>query len=623
VKPMVFICLLHLLAIAVLAKDQFINHGVGAPVAESRGVAMAQDSNGTRIVLCLSLDQSARGWMLVTDLSTKETTQYYYPEGVPNSPPYASLLSNNGRFYTFAGNVLLEFDIDRREWLFHGVPLASASCYTGASIADGPDGLIYAGSYPNCHLVSFNPETKAMADLGQLDAGEHYVHCLVADETGWVYAGIGTARANVVAFNPNTKECVQVAAEEDRVTGSGSVSLGTDGKVYGRAGKSWYRMFGGKAEKIEGKEVVGAQPTGGIDWSQTRGAFPDGSRVKAYNLPERYMEIESKDGEVERVTFDYSSGGASLTSVAAGPNGQIYASSCHPMHFVAYDPQTDTLEDRGPLARVGGGNFCSMAAQGSFLYGAAYCGGFFYEYDTRKPWNNETGDEPNPRLAAQYKDDITRPRACIAHPDGRHVLMGGFADYGLCGGGLCIYDQQSQQAALITHEDLVPYHSTIAMDVLPGGDIIGGTSISAPGGGHTKGTAGVIYILDWETKKVTFKTVPAPGAGEIISLRVGTDGYVYGMASGTQFFVFDPAERKIVHRENLSAYGGAPRHGLLLSEEGDMYGIFGNCIVRFKPGEFGHEKLAEVPAGISYGGAIVDGRIYYASGATVYSFGYR
>ncbi len=676
-------------ATAAMAADGFTDYGVGAPVAESRGVITAQDDEGRFIVLALSLDLSPRGWILVTDIDTGETQQCYYPEGVPNSPPYASLLSKNGRFYTFAGKTLLEFDLTTREWLFHGVPAPSESCVTGSAMVDGPDGLIYAGTHGNCHLVSFDPQTKEMKDYGQLDPAEHYVNQLVADSSGWLYAGIGTARQNLVAYNPATGERVQIAKEQDRVLGTGQVYLGEDGQVYGHAGESWYRMSKGKATEITQEDMATRQPTGAIGWGTRTGAFPDGRKLRLLNLPDRWMEIEDADGAVKRITFDYASEGASITSLGEGPEGIVYGST------------------------VGGGNFCAIACQGDQVIGAQYSAGALWAYDVNKPWNptgkpetlgvsaqelieagaakdghftylashdiaflhgdkfgaegtfklnapaagkyylyvapyqsdryctvqflfdgeeigepyvaaNPTtqigpllahgpmdlragehtltirtleteGQEPwcaiqsvelttekretlvledtaNPRVLAQWHRDICRPRTALAHPDGKHVMMAGYAGYGLCGGGIGIYDLETGEELLLTADkELLPGHSTITLKALPNGDLVGGTSVSAPGGGHATATEGELYILDWATKKIVFHTVPVPGDGHIISIQVADDGLVYGLSSGSTFFVFDPGSKQVVHSESFRDYGGVPRHALQLGPDGKLY----------------------------------------------------
>lgn len=607
--------------VLVYAQGEFIDHGVAAPAAESRGVVCLQDANGRSIVICCSLDESPRGWVLIVDIDTGETQQLFYPEGVPNSAPFASLLSRNGRFYTFAGKVLLEFDPTAREWLFFGTPAPGEESYCGSAMCDGPDGRIYAGSYPNCRLVAFDPETKEMQDLGQLDPAEHYVMSLVPDSSGWMYAGIGTARQNIVAYYSKTGELRQMVDEADRKLGSAFVYLGKDGHVYGRCGDRWFRLYEGRAEPVGVEQCPPAAPTGAIDWGQRSGTFPDGRKLRRLNLPERYLEVEdSLTGEVRRLVIDYESEGAYISSIAVGPKNLLYGSSSHPMHMFVYDPGTGKLEDWGGIERVDGGNFCAMATVGQYLFGAAYAGGWLYRYDSTKAWNGETGDDPNPTVVAQFETDIARPRACITHPDGRHVIMAGYMGYGLRGGGVGIYNVQTGESQLLKHTEVIPDQSTIALVALPDGNVVGGTSVITPGGGHPTEKEGVLYILDWSTRKVVFRTVPVPGANAISSLAVGPDRLVYGVASNSEFFAFDPQKREIIHRANLAEYGGLPRPALINAEDGRVLGIMSKAVVQFEPGTFAVEKLAETPVTVTAGAAVLQGRLYFASGSHLWSY---
>lgn len=745
-----------------LAQDGFVDHGVGAPVAESRGALAYTDAQGRNMVLILSTDQSERGWVLFVDTATEEWSQLYYPERVPNSPPFASLLSKNGRFYTFAGPTFLELDLNRREWLFHGKPPAPISCVVGTAMVDGPDGRIYAAAYPSTHVVSYDPGTGELRDHGQLDPAEQYPFYLVCDADGWLYAGIGTARQNIVALNPATGERRQLVPEEQRTHGTAVVTLGPDGAAYGQANGVCYRLRGGQAEVVAREQVPAAQPTGALSWGSVVGKFTDGSRVQSLDLPGRWLRVVGPDGATRRVEFDYQSGGASITSLAAGPEGVVYASTCHPMHLLALDTKTMQLRDLGPIPKVGGGNFCAMATLGTQLFGAQYSAGALWAYDVTQPWNptgkpqtlaitarqlmangsferghftyledldvvflkgDEFGSEgsftltapttgqyylyvaplqseryctvqflfdgepigspfnassattqpgpllefgplqltagehrltvrtlptegkqpwysigsaeltttrrqslalrdtTNPRILAQWKNDICRPRTALAHPDGKHVIMGGYADYGFCGGGIGIYNLETNEPLLLTAEkDLLPGHSTITLQALPDGNLVGGTSVSAPGGGHPTATEAELFILDWASKKLVFHTVPVPGDGEIVSIMFGRDGLVYGLSGKSTFFVFDPTRREVVHSESFADYGSVPRHALQLAADGTLYAMMYKAIVRITPGSFEHQQLATPPAGITAGGALVNGLLVYASNAHVWSY---
>ena len=200
--------------------------------------------------------------------------------------------------------------------------------------------------------------------------------------------------------------------------------------------------------------------------------------------------------------------------------------------------------------------------------------------------------------------------------------MAGFAGYGLCGGGLGIYDLATEQATLIPHEQIIPYHSTLTLKALPNGDLIGGTSIETPGGGHPKAKEGVLYTMDWETRQVVFQTVPVPGAAEVLNIEIGPDRRVYGLTSGSTFFVFDPNEKKVIHREDLSAYGDVSRHrSLVCGSDERLYAAFTNAIVSIEPDTFRHEKLATPPALITAGIALHKRRLYFASRSQVWSYG--
>lgn len=619
---LVLIVICTMLAMMLHAQEvpeKFADHGVGAPVAESRGLVAAQDADGNPLLIALSLDQSPRGWILLIEPGTGETDQFYFPEGVGSTPPFASLLSENGRFYTVSGRTFMEFDPTTREWLFHGVPPDAGVHVTGSAMCDGPNGRIFAGMHQNCQLISYDPQTQELAAHGQLDEAEQYVNTLVADDAGWVYAGIGTARQNVVAMNPETGERVQFPTEEQRVHGAGHVRIGTDGHVYGRAADTWWRLHDGQAEEVAAEDVPAAAPTGAIGWGQRTATLPDGSVVEL-NLPERELTVTAPDGEPRLVEFDYESEGANITSLAAGPDGNIYASTSHPMHMVRYDPGADEITDLGHVPAIGGGNMCAMTAAGDLLYGAEYAGGRVWAYDPELPWQPEHEEQPNPAELAQYKQDMCRPRACITDPTERWVVSGGFAGYGLVGGGLAVHDRETGETELLTHEDVIEHESTITMRFYPGGFLIGGTSIAAPGGGHPQAEQGTLYVMDWVTREVIFQTNPIEGAREVFSIEVGPDGLVYGLATGSQFFVFDPETREVVHREDLSDYGGLPRQTLVLGPDGNIYATFTGAIVRITPGTFEHEKLADPPRSISAGAVILDGRLYYASSSRVWSY---
>lgn len=736
----------------------FTDHGVGAKVAEARGVVTTQTADGRSLVIGVALDQGARGYLVVTDIDSGKTRQVYCPDDVPNSDTFGSLMASNGRFYTAQGGVILEFDPQKSEWLWHGKPVAT-SCYL--SFAEH-SGVIWAGGL-GCQLVSYDPATRQTRVYGRMDPAEQYLQSLAADNAGWVYGGIGTARQNIVACNIKTGEMVQLADENDRAHGTATVFATEDGKVAGKINGKTFVLFDGKATPAAEASLGRPIPTGAVYYGQVHTTFPDGRKLVTYNMPDKWLVTrDPKTGQAMRLQFDYESGGASVTSLGLGPGDVVYASTCHPMHFLRLDTRSGELSDYGAVPGIGGGNMCSIASMGKYVMGAVYSSGTMWLFDTtlpfrpaesrvdlelraeglvktgsfekghftylsghdvaffcgdtfgakgsfkltvpaagsyylhlvplvsdsycrvqfsldgkllgepfdafavstqtgpmqvfgplqltagehtftttlletagKKPWfsvcsmqlgkdrlkDPNAGNITNPYTVAGWHEDICRPRAALAHPDGKHFVMAGYAGYGFVGGGIGIYDIETRQSQLLTAKnDLLPGHSCIALRALPNGDLVGGTDISAPGGGHPIAKEAELYLMDWKTRKLAFHTVPVPGQTSIVSLAVGADGMVYGLTGGAVFFAFDPTARKVLHTESFATYGAAVRHGLQTGPDGAIYALMSGAILRITPGTLRHELLARPPAPITAGGALVKGQLCYAANTRVWTY---
>jgi len=762
VATMVFLMMTFVLGpvCAQQEDDALIDHGVAVPLAESRGAVATEDANGNSLAICCSLDMSPRGWILVTDIDSEESTQVWYPEGVPNSAPYGSVLAKTGKFYTAASRHLLEFDPTTRDWSWHGVPSPDASAYL--RIIEAPDGTIWGGDVYRAGLISFDPDTRETKDHGRLDEAQKYLSSLAVDDSGWLYGGIGTQLGNIVAYNPETGEKIQIPDQDQRKVGSASVYRGTDGKVYGKAtlksGVVNYRLFAGKAEVIEAGDVVAKEPSGDIGWGQKSGTFPDGRKLTRYDLVNRWLDIyDPATKQTKRIEIDYESEGSTIRVITGGPDGKVYGNSAHPSRNFVLDPVEGVPHHREGAIAVKG-----YAVQGKYVIGGHYGGGRLYIYDTTRPWHmaaisgtvaggigakpltklastdagkidylssydivlfraddyggqihfdipaeadgdyyliialykspgyctvqfsldGKTVGEPyegcakvvepgphqvagpfplkagkhrvsvetikaeagnpwigistialtqqkpdeairkaeraNPYLAAVYSPDINVPWGAAAHPDGKHVMISGKPGYGYIGGGIGIYNIETDEELLLKHEDLIPGQSIVAMAPLENGDIVCGTSISGGHGTTAVAKTAVLFILDWKTKEISWQT-PAPvNATEIGLLKKGSDGLIYGIA-GSTLFVFDQQKKEVVHTAPLGDYGGRTVNGMACGPDGNIYLVFTKAILRVKPGSFEVEKIAEPPANATAGIAVVAGRVYFAIGSHLWS----
>ena len=226
---------------------------------------------------------------------------------------------------------------------------------------------------------------------------------------------------------------------------------------------------------------------------------------------------------------------------------------------------------------------------------------------------------PNPRLVAEYAPDVNVPWGALAHPDGEHVLISGNPGYGYIGGGIGIYDLATGESTTLPHTELVENHSTMDMVALANGDVVGCTSVAGGHGTTAVSKDAMLYLLDWETKKVQWREVPIEGLSSIVSLVVGPDDMLYCIGSDSTLFVFDPETREVVQQVDLGVYGRVPHQPIALGPDGAIYLLLSNAILRIHPDGCVVEKVADAPGGIEGGIAIVDGRIYFSIASHLWS----
>ncbi len=673
--------------------------GLGVASSELRNCVPGMDAKGRPFIIASPLDAGGRCYLLYTEVDTGKTLQYYIPGNVGGAI-YGAALTDDGKFVFGISNRGVIFDVNTRK--FTVVPNGVNGAHLCCAIA--PNGKVYFGSSPSTTLAELDPATGKFRDLGSADPREHYLNLLAVDKNNYVYCGIGTARANIVAVNPVTGEKTQLMPEELRKTGSASVITGTDGYVYASFGNYSIKCLDGK---IVEKNAYCPAPlrTKVLKYGTRLHDFGNGMKLIKYDMVNRKITIADADGKRREIPVEYQSGGLDLTSLAEGPDGNLYVSSAHPNHLVRVDAATGKINDLGFNPIVSGGNFCDMYAAKDKLYAGEYAGGRMWEYDPTLPvafksslvntetfgiplgdlalagkgtggrWShlagmnlllgigespdnmlelnvpvpedgkwylnlllyqsgaygnvrlsaggksaffnaqeanpqtkmvtlgpldlkkgklpvwfvvdkNDNGSsnrffsiaaaelaaqprkdssaqlkkvEENPRVVAQWKSPITRPRTIAVHPNGQEVIMGGFADYGLTGGSLGIYNRTTGKPREIS--DWLKGESCIALAFLKNGDLVGGTSIEAPGGGHLLAKEATLFRLDWKTGKVT-KKMKLPGCTNVISVEVFDNKVVAATATG-KLLVLDPDSWKVLAEHNIGNGGGVVRNALI------------------------------------------------------------
>ncbi|MGM1050495.1 MAG: hypothetical protein ACQEXX_30860 [Bacillota bacterium] len=607
--------------------EQFTCLGMPVTADETRSAAVCRNKEGEeRLVI------AARGYSLVVHPISGECQQLAFPDGI-HEYPYAAMSGNDGLFYTGAGPYIYILDPFVPAYIGRfAVPSGEESA--GFAFVESEYGHVYATTYPGSYLMKLDVLAGECQVVTRLDRDRKYAMSLAADRTGWVYVGLGTTSPALLCLRlENGLRKVIVRGQSGMIQpGSGRVFNGIDGNVYGwlpdgddHGPGQWYRLHSGKSVSISEQDCA-PSVYDGDGYKKLHGNLAGGRRLVEWELSDRQVSIQEPDGMVTVLPLHYDGGGTALSPIFNGPDGKLYGTSNHPLHFYTYDVDESRLVNHGSgiIERGGGGNIAAYALQGSKLMGAAYAGGLIHVLDTSKLLDTTSGSNRNPRLI--YADDrIHRPRCAVSYADGRHVLYGGFPGYGAVGGGLGIVDLKTEQVTMLEHHQVVYGQSTVSLTTLSDGRIIGGSSIETPGGGEPIASEAVLYELNFSNRKVERQWIPIPEAREISQLSAGDDDLVYGLTSDSMFFIFDLSKGIVVYQQDLSSWGSVVRQGLIKTiHQGRpmVLGLLSRALFTVTPGELVPDQLAELPKEATCGIAYIKGGVYYGSGAELWRFGW-
>lgn len=590
----------------------FTDHGVATPISNHRGTVATIDGEGRNVVLIWLFDHRGGYALLMVDAETGKSEEYKMPFPPGKDTPYSSILSSDNKFYTAFNGNFVEFDPVKKAFTFHS-PIQRQMAM---SMTEDDNGVIWAATYPNSGVVSFNPKTREFKDFGYVykQNWPQYQRYMVADDQGWIYFGLGNTFSQIIAFNPNSGQAQPMLAEADRKRGIAYVYRDLNGKVYGQtlAGKDeeWYEFYNGEGKKIGTHEII--EPKSYITGSQAlfHNTFPDGKKLLVCDLTERKLVVEDPKTKIRKeVEFDYTSEGAWVMGVGASPDGKISGGTSFPMRFFSFNP-----DDNSWVNQRAAGQFNALTRQGDSFFFGGYPNGFLMEWKESKPVR-----------FIDCSPIIHRPHRLLAHPDGKTLIMGGTPQYGYTGGGLLFFDRVTEKSILLQDSNVVLDQSTMSLVALPNGKILGGTTIAPGTGGERKASVAEMYKMDIESKKLEWNKVVIPGVQSYTDMCMTPEGLVYGITDRNRFFVFDAVEDKIIHQQDLKDSFGltaaeqSPRV-FVRDENNKIYILFRKGIGTVEPGTYKINLIAESPVPIDAGGDYLKGKIYFVGGSHIYSY---
>ncbi|MDD4729222.1 MAG: hypothetical protein PHN55_10795, partial [Dysgonamonadaceae bacterium] len=545
------------------------------------------------------------------DAETGKSEQFKMPFSSGGDTPYASILSSDNKFYTLFNGHFTEFDPVKRAFTFH----QSVSRQMSMSMTEDTNGVIWAATYPNSGLVSFNPKNREIKDYGYLykQNWAQYPRYMATDDTGWVYFGLGETASQIIAFNPVTKDTKPMLDESERKRGIAYVYRDMNGKVYGQSlldkNETWYEFYGGVRSEMG---THNSNPVTLITGSQGlfHKKFPDGKEIVSCDLVDKKLIVKDPKTSISKeVNFNYTSEGARIMGVGTSPSGKIVGGTMFPMRYFSYNPKSDTWENY-----FAPGQFNALTKQGNSIFFGVYPRGALVDWNGGNPVNLKT-----------CTPVIHRPHRLIAYPDGNTLIMSGTPAYGYTGGGLLFWYRTTKLGILLKDTDIAVDQSTMSLVPLPSGELLGGTTTDPGTGGERKAKEAELYIINVAFRKVEWKKPIIPGVQSYTDMCMNPDGLVYGIADRKIFFVFDAKTKEIIHKKDLmtefgaTAYGQSPRvfvHGA----NNEVYILFNKGIAEIEPKTFKISLMATSPVLVEGGGDFFDGRIYFFSGSHLYSY---
>lgn len=512
----------------------------------------------------------------------------------------------NGDVYfgTLPNAHFMRLDWKTRRMIDLGRPSASEQYIWDTTF--GPDGNVYGVTYPQCRLVRYDPADGKLADLGRMDPTEKYGRWIVNGHDGYLYMGIGTAKANVAVYDTHTGQMREVLPRDAQIVGTAEPYLGIDGKVYASIGDRLFTLSGFSIHEVDAKQPVP---------KVHENALRDGTTVSLTAHEGMMLLRDPKTGRETNLHIDYEGEPLEIFRIGFGLRGSLYGSSILPAHLVRVDFATHKVDNVGLL---GGGELYSLLAHQGRIAMGAYAGlSPLMSYDPTQPFS--PAPRGNPGFANfDGSDEHWRPQAMIEGPHGL-LYVAGTAGYGQLEGPLVAWDGKSPQAT--AYGGLIHNQSIVSLAVWRH-QIVGGTTTRGGGGSHPTEKDACVFFWDIATHKLLWKIVPVPSARLVTDLIASRSGVVYGIAvkKGTNtLFAIDPKRHEILSTQVLP-FHSVPYNGVAVDSRGTIWGLGDSGIFRIDDRSHQAVLVAHSPVPITAGLALRGRKLFFVSESEIYCY---
>jgi hypothetical protein len=543
----------------------------------------------------------------LVSISPKSRTTTVFPNPVAGEFGARAMIAGaDGKIYigTLPNAHLLQFDPGEGIITDLGRPVPAEAYIWDLCL--GSDGRIYGGTYPSAKLIRYDPATHQITDLGRMDPVEQYAHSVAASGDGFVYAGIGSAKANIAAYELATGKQLEIGPIAYRTAGIADVFRAANGGVYATVNGHYFRLDHWNAIPIAATEVPATRAKQILSDGNS-GAIDDHSLVIK----------DARQAVVSTILVSYGGREMQLFRLGAGPSETIYGSTAIPIHVVRYDKAERRLTDIGS---AGNGEIYSILQFANHLLLAAYAGiAPLLELDPSRSFSQDSKD-PNPvAVYFSQQDEAWRPQAMIVGQDGK-VYIGPVGGYGKTSGAITVWDVQGK--SVVSYPDVV-HNQGIQSLLFFKNLLVGGSTVLGGGGSTSTEDEAVLFLWDTQANKRVFQVAPVPHAKWISDLIPARNGLIFGIA-GEYMFVFDPVQRKVIRTLPLPFVVGSAiqtlYNSVAITADGKIRGLAPDGIFQISPDGRRLKLEARAPCKVTAGFVFNKGAIYFGCKSQLWRF---
>lgn len=483
------------------------------------------------------------------------------------------------------------------------------------------DGTLYMGSYPDATVYSYNPVSGEVRNYGSVfSEGEYIWGLTLAGDQLFVGTGNGPGLGRFFQVDTTSGAITQVPFPEDAVTPNviGELQVVGDVVLVPMFGDPMHlRMYNHRTQQwvCPGVAAPGfPQPTDAFDSDSIDGKtyFRSGSIVwelepascryrQVFDLNEHGLDAEgfsrvkivptgeADDPQLWRLLL-FAANGRSLLidpttgayevrdsnvlpspvtaqSIGVGPDGMVYIGAyLSPDVMARLDPKTNDISILdGPEQSD------SVTTVGDRLVVTSYPNAVVHSGRPDEPW--AWGDNPELLFngSAQTQDRIFD----VVDADGLGVL-GSVPKYGLLGGALTVFDPVTGDNQV--YREPLGEQSVGALTYRHGVAYVGTTVQGGIGADPAPDAEAALFAFDLDSREVTQRIVPVPGAKTIGALAFGRGRHMWGMTDTGVLFKYHVNDHVVEDTVTMPGARGGTNWGRLPElafnkRDGLFYGI--------------------------------------------------